>query len=78
MLHRYMDKIAAKMVRAAKHPYQGNEVVYLCAKHFLQLDPLRRAHGVLAAKAYEENGGVPSWPCRNGKNRLSRSTLRQS
>ncbi|ORY68073.1 hypothetical protein BCR35DRAFT_315373 [Leucosporidium creatinivorum] len=50
----YIHNIAARMLKSAKRPDQGNLTLYLLSKHFHDLDPLRRAAGLLAAKAYEE------------------------
>ncbi|ORY68032.1 hypothetical protein BCR35DRAFT_334400 [Leucosporidium creatinivorum] len=54
MLRSYVDSICNKMTSSAKTAEQGDQTTYLCARHWATLDPLRRAAGVLAAKAYYE------------------------
>ncbi|ORY68048.1 hypothetical protein BCR35DRAFT_334412 [Leucosporidium creatinivorum] len=51
-LHAYMINICTKMVRAAPTAQAAEKNVYLIAKFWHTLDPLRRAQGVLEAHAY--------------------------
>lgn len=41
-------------VRSSRRIEHAEKVVYLAAKHFLDLDPLQRAQGVVAAHAWEQ------------------------
>ncbi|ORY68054.1 hypothetical protein BCR35DRAFT_308252 [Leucosporidium creatinivorum] len=54
LLRSYVQGIASRMIRSARRPQQASMVVYLVARHWTTLDPLRRAQGVLAAKGYDE------------------------
>ncbi|ORY68044.1 hypothetical protein BCR35DRAFT_334408 [Leucosporidium creatinivorum] len=54
LLRRFVEDVSARMARSAQRVEQANLLVWLAARHWSRLDPLRRAIGVLAAKTYQE------------------------
>ncbi|ORY68052.1 hypothetical protein BCR35DRAFT_345611, partial [Leucosporidium creatinivorum] len=52
MFHNYITVICGKMIRAARTPEQADKIVFLVHRDWFALDPLRRAKGILAARAY--------------------------